>query len=192
MASKDQIQKKKSKTKKKVCFIGDKDKVEKANRKQLINSYLQYIGISNQRGSYKMFSREYNDLTIDIDIHDLSEKNESIINESECVIIVFDMNNSIAFNNLLDEWLIWLRDTCKYNKKIGIIGNYSNNPDSIHYRITNEEVYDLIISSETSPIFIHVGLLSEEEKGKAIDQLINNIFSFNMPKVIEEGGCILI
>lgn len=39
---------------------------------------------------------------------------------SLCVIIIFDMTK--AFDILLDKWLIWLRDSCKYEGKVIILG----------------------------------------------------------------------
>lgn len=191
MATKEKFKRKQSTKAIKICFIGDNDEIEIKNRNKIINNYLQFINYPIDQKGNKTVKREFNNTIEELEIHDICEKNETLINESYCVIIVFDMNNYKAFDNVIDCWLIWLRDQCHYNKKIGIIGNYANDLDSIHYRITNDEIYDLIGSSETSSIFIRVGELSDEEKGKKIDELITNILFINKPKDIKEGGCIV-
>ena len=112
-------------------------------------------------------------------INRFSEKSEKIINtinESQCVVILFDMGSRKSFEKLLDDWLIFLRDSCHYKGQVFIFGKHCNKNDPL---MTDEmEIKEMIRISEVDCSFFNIGNNDIEENNKIIDQLITKAIEY--------------
>ena len=110
-----------------------------------------------------------------ITINEYSEKSEKIIsniNESHCIFILFDMSSRKSFEKLLDDWLIFLRDSCHYKGLIFIFGKHYNKNEPL---MTDEsEINEMIKVSEVECSFHNIGNNEIDENNKIIDKLISN------------------
>ena len=132
----------------KICFVGDNDKelshlidiYVKQNSKDLKekdNAKIIYTTITNTKYELKIYKFTNND-----------ERHISFIQDSQAIFITFDLSDRKSFDRFYDYWIMWLRDTCKYEGLIIILGNYTKenennlctNDDEISSRITLSEV----------------------------------------------------
>ena len=110
-----------------------------------------------------------------IQIKSFSEKTDKInsaINESHCVLILFDMGSRKSFENLLEEWLIFLRDTCNYKGLIFIFGKHLDENKLL--KTDEKEINEMIKMSEVECSFSNIADKSVEDINKIIDELIVN------------------
>ena len=140
--------KKKLEKKLKISFVGDNDKelshltdiYVKQNSKDLKekdNAKIIYTTITNTKYELKIYKFTNND-----------ERHISFIQDSQAIFITFDLSDRKSFDRFYDYWIMWLRDTCKYEGLIIILGNYTKenennlctNDDEINSRITLSEV----------------------------------------------------
>ena len=109
-----------------------------------------------------------------ITINRFSEKSEKIIstiNDSQCVFILFDMASRKSFEKLLDDWLIFLRDSCHYKGQVFIFGKHCDKKEPL---MTDEiEIKEMIKISEVESTFYNIGNNDIEENNEIIDQLIS-------------------
>ena len=132
----------------KISFVGDNDKelshlidiYVKQNSKDLKekdNAKIIYTTITNTKYELKIYKFTNND-----------ERHISFIQDSQAIFITFDLSDRKSFDRFYDYWIMWLRDTCKYEGLIIILGNYTKenennlctNDDEISSRITLSEV----------------------------------------------------
>ena len=132
----------------KISFVGDNDKelshlidiYVKQNSKDLKekdNAKIIYTTITNTKYELKIYKFTNND-----------ERHISYIQDSQAIFITFDLSDRKSFDRFYDYWIMWLRDTCKYEGLIIILGNYTKenennlctNDDEINSRITLSEV----------------------------------------------------
>ena len=132
----------------KISFVGDNDKelshlidiYVKQNSKDLKekdNAKIIYTTITNTKYELKIYKFTNND-----------ERHISFIQDSQAIFITFDLSDRKSFDRFYDYWIMWLRDTCKYEGLIIILGNYTKenennlctNDDEINSRITLSEV----------------------------------------------------
>ena len=132
----------------KISFVGDNDKelshlidiYVKQNSKDLKekdNAKIIYTTITNTKYELKIYKFTNND-----------ERHISFIQDSQAIFITFDLSDRKSFDRFYDYWIMWLRDTCKYEGLIIILGNYikenennlCTNDDEINSRITLSEV----------------------------------------------------
>ena len=111
--------------------------------------------------------------TIAVNIYEYSdtEKHSSVIKDCQCVFILFDMTKREAFERLLDNWIIFVRDTSGYKGKIIILGNYSDEKDFL--TTDEDEVKELIDVCDINGEFHRIGTKSNEEKKELIKGFIN-------------------
>ena len=131
----------------KISFVGDNDKelshlidiYVKQNSKDLKekdNAKIIYTTITNTKYELKIYKFTNND-----------ERHISYIQDSQAIFITFDLSDRKSFDRFYDYWIMWLRDTCKYEGLIIILGNYTKenennlctNDDEINSRITLSE-----------------------------------------------------
>ena len=99
-----------------------------------------------------------------------AERIQQLVPDTCCVFIIFDITNRGTFTNLLNTWLIWLRDTIKYQGAVFILGNII---DNTKFRCTDkDEILELIQVSEVQAQYFEVGDQSNNEKNAQIDKLI--------------------
>ena len=132
----------------KISFVGDNDKelshlidiYVKQNSKDLKekdNAKIIYTTITNTKYELKIYKFTNKD-----------ERHISFIQDSQAIFITFDLSDRKSFDRFYDYWTMWLRDTCKYEGLIIILGNYTKenennlctNDDEINSRITLSEV----------------------------------------------------
>ena len=116
----------------KLIILGDKG----IGKTTLIKDYLQLQNSNKDNKDKKdkekerekyVFSQEIDSTQLKITIYEFSEKSEKLtkdINDCHCVLIIFDMSNRKSFENLLDNWLLYLRDICHYKGLVFIFGNH--------------------------------------------------------------------
>ena len=132
----------------KISFVGDNDKelshlidiYVRQNSKDLKekdNAKIIYTTITNTKYELKIYKYTNTD-----------ERHISFIQDSQAIFITFDLCDRKSFDRFYDYWIMWLRDTCKYEGLIIILGNYTKenennlctNDDEINSRITLSEV----------------------------------------------------
>jgi len=102
----------------KLVIVGEKS----IGKSPLIDDYLSKSGGIKQikkenytKISFTKILPNSEELKIQIKtFYEKTDKINSAINESHCVLIIFDMGSRKSFENLLEEWLVFLRDTCNY------------------------------------------------------------------------------
>ena len=85
------------------------------------------------------------------------------------------MTKREAFERLLDNWIIFVRDISAYKGKIIILGNYQNENDFL--TTDEDEVNELIQVCDINGEFHRIGTKSNEEKKELIKGFINGACS---------------
>ena len=160
----------------KLILLGDKN----IGKSTLIKNYIESSKSIQQKkdkekeGKFS-FIKELGSTQFKITITKYSEKSEKIINsinDSHCVFIIFDMGSRKSFERLLDDWLIFLRDSCKYKGTVFIFGKHYNPNDPL---MTDEdEIKQMIKVSEVECSFYNIGNNEIDENNIIIDKLINS------------------
>ena len=101
-----------------------------------------------------------------------ASKINSAINESHCVLILFDMGSRKSFENLLEEWLIFLREGCHYKGLVFIFGKHQDENQLL--KTDEKEINEMIKVSEVECSFFNIADKSNEDINKIIDELIVN------------------
>ena len=162
----------------KVAFLGDK----KVGKTTFIKNFAGEESLPKsikEKGPHFVFNSkvEINNeiITFKISIFKYSEKNDkynSNIANCHCVFILFDMSKRESFERLLDYWILYVRDVCKYKGKIIILGNYFRLNDFL--TTDKEEMNDLIDVCGIQGSFIEIGNLSNSQKKEELNKIIEN------------------
>ena len=160
----------------KVAFLGDKG-VGKTNFIKNFVGEGSATKDKKDKGPHFVFINKIENYEFKINIYEYcdNEKHSSVIKDCQCVFILFDMTKREAFENLLDKWIIFIRDTSGYKGKIIILGNYSNEEDFL--TTDEEEVSELIQVCDINGEFHKIGTKSNEEKKELIKGFINGACS---------------
>ena len=156
----------------KVAFLGD-PKIGKSN---FIKNYTGESSVTKdkkEKGPHFIFHNKLDNYDFKINIYEYSdtEKHASVIKDCQCVFILFDMTKREAFERLLDNWIIFVRDTSTYKGKIIILGNYADEKDFL--TTDEDEVNELIQVCDINGEFHRIGTKSNEEKKELIKGFIN-------------------
>ena len=160
----------------KLVILGEKS----IGKSPLIDDYLSHTKdikqIKNDNYTKVSFVKILPSLEeLKIQIKTFSEKTDKInnaINESHCVLILFDMGSRKSFENLLEEWLIFLRDTCNYKGLVFIFGKHLDENKLL--KTDEKEINEMIKISEVECSFFNIADKSVENINKIIDELIVN------------------
>ena len=162
----------------KVAFLGDK-KVGKTTFIKNFAGEESAAKVIKDKGPHFVFDSKVETdnetTTFKISIFKFSEKNDkytSVIVDCHCVFILFDMSKRESFERLLDYWIVYVRDVCKYKGQIIILGNYFNVNDFL--TTDKDEVNELIEVCEIHGYFIQIGDLSNSQKKEALNKIIEN------------------
>ena len=159
----------------KLIILGQKSIGKTTLIKNYINSSKSIQQKKEKDGKISFIKELDSTQQIKITISKYSEKSEKIIspiNESHCVLILFDMGSRKSFEKLLDDWLIFLRDLCHYKGLVFIFGKHYNKKDLL---MTDElEIKEMIRVSEVECSFFNIGNNETEENNQIIDKLIND------------------
>ena len=159
----------------KLIILGQKNIGKTALIKDYINSSKSIHHKKEKEGKISFFKELESSQQFKITINKYSEKSEKIINtinESQCVFILFDMANRKSFEKLLDDWLIFLRDSCHYKGLVFIFGKHYDKKEPL--MTDEEEIKEMIKVSEVECSFYNIGNNEIEENNKIIDQLISH------------------
>ena len=130
---------------------------------------------------------------IQMQIRTFSEKNDknlmNAINESHCALILFDMGSRISFENLYEEWILFLRDTCNYKGLVFIFGKHLD--DTKLLKTDDEEINEMIKVSEVDCSFYNIADRNPEDINKIIDEVIVNSVE-NAKNNMNKKDCIII
>ena len=160
----------------KVAFLGD----PKVGKSEFIKNYVGEGSVAKEKkdkGSHYIYNNKMENYEFKINIYEYSdtEKHSSVIKDCQCVFILFDMTKRDAFERLLDNWIIFVRDTSGYKGRVIILGNYSSEEDFL--TTDEEEVAELIQVCDIDGEFHKIGTKSNEEKKELIKGLINKACS---------------
>lgn len=167
----------------KICIFSDYEE----KNKNFISNYSKGRDTTNKTDTIEinkpLLGRPYR-----IIFHTTTNADErlvSYVQENTCVFILFDMSDRSSFDNLLDKWLIWLRDACKYEGKIVIFGEFekSNNENEFFLSTSDDEVDEVIKCAELKQtLFLRIGDMSFEDRIAKIDDVIATA----MPPCVDE------
>ena len=161
----------------KLIILGQKSIGKTSLIKDYINSSKSIQQKKEKEGKISFIKELDSNQQFKITITKYSEKSEKIINsinESQCVLILFDMGSRKSFEKLLDDWLIFLRDSCHYKGLVFIFGKHYNKSDPL---MTDEaEINEMIKVSEVDSSFFNIGNNDIEQNSQIIDRLISNAF----------------
>lgn len=164
----------------KICFLGD----EGVGKKEFIENYLSKIEEKDKKREKPdknkpegvVITKQIAETKMKITIYQFSEEDERYVNlitQTQCVFVIFDMKSRDSFDSLLDKWIIWLREQCKFVGLVMILGNYTKKEKDDFLSTNKEEIEEMIQVSEISGRFAEIGNKTNEEKIKLIDMLIN-------------------
>ena len=164
----------------KICFLGD----EGVGKNEFIENYLSKIDEKNKKKEKPdknkpegiVITKQIAETKMKISIYQFSEEDEKYINliqQTQCVFVLFDMSSRDSFDSLLDKWIIWLREQCRFAGLVMILGNYVKKEKDAFLSTNKEEVDEMIKVSEISGRFEEIGNKTNEEKIQLIDMLIN-------------------
>lgn len=156
----------------KIAFLGDKG----TGKTTFIDNYKTTCTVKQQKKEiYQTLKKELANQNFHLLIYEFDSSNDDkiqqLVAETCCVFIIFDLTNRDTFNNLLNKWLIWLRDVLKYQGQVFILGNIKNKEKKF-LCTDEEEIQELINVSEVPAQYFEIGNLSDEKKNDRVDQLI--------------------
>lgn len=157
-------------------LLGDEEK----DNKNFIKAYHGKEIDSIEKSELIEFNKKIEEEEYTIMFYHLSEKDDKmipLIQESNSCLILFNMSERISFDNLLDKWLIWLRDNCKYEGAIFIFGDYQpeDNDQDIFLATSDDEVQQVINCAELKAIFKKIGNLDEDQRREGIDEVLKTL-----------------
>ena len=176
----------------KLIILGEKNIGKYTLIKEYIKSSNANIQKKDKEGKISFIKELYSNQQFKIIINQYSEKSEKIIgsiNESHCVFILFDMSSRKSFEKLLDEWLIFLRDSCHYKGLVFIFGKHYDKKQPL--MTDDDEIKHMIKVSEVDCSFYNIGNNNTEENNKIIDKLISNAFENSKNNSSNKKDCII-
>ena len=130
------------------------------------------------------------DKSVKLNIYEYYEtKKVKDIDKIHCVIIVFDMTNREAFEDILNKWVKFLRDK-NYKGHIILLGtNNSDNKNDLPMTDAEEATY-LIEVAELNAEFYDIRDTGDKEISKLIDDLIVTAYN-NYKNNMNNKNCII-
>jgi hypothetical protein len=153
-----------------IAVIGDKG----VGKSTFINDYMKQYQTSKQEknGSISV-EKEINNSKMKIIMHEYSLTDSIVISflqECQAIFLLFNMASRESFSNLFNNWFIWLRDECRYEGIIYVMGNYFGNDPLLF--TSAEELTEAINISQINANFYELGNKSLEDKLTLIDGLV--------------------
>ena len=101
-----------------------------------------------------------------IKIEGKSNKSGEAISLCHVALILFDLTNRQSFENILDNCILWLRDTCGFDRKILLIGFRPNDHPKV---VKEKEISDLIEISSIQATYFDFSSADEDRKIALLD-----------------------
>lgn len=162
----------------KIIILGD-DKME---NEKLRERYIKDEAQTNKgekRGI--MISKMIQNIKYKLTLLEFSDKD--CINEiqnSQAVFIQFDPRDRASFTNLYDNWILHIRDDCKYEGMIAILGNYLDKQHSDSDIVSEDEIYKMIKISEVTAKYVKIAELNDDELKEKFDELMKDADEHDM------------
>lgn len=158
-----------------VCLLG---KDNEKNRELILNfsssddEITEKVEIIIIQKTIRGFSYKINFFFTDINEDKLTET----VTKSICIFVLFDMNDRESFEMILENWLIWLRDKYKFERRIVLLGDYIKPEDSkceFFLAVDDSEVHQMIKVSDIDQIeFLRIGDMGMNKKNATLEDII--------------------
>ena len=154
-----------------ITIFGDKG----IGKTEFIDNYLNLKIKKDQRKdkkdckSFIKAISETNNVKLNIYEYSETEKRTKDLQDNQCIIIMFDMTSRSSFEDVLDKWIKFLRES-KYSNPIILLGT-TLKKDALPMT-DEEEIKELIEVTETKGKFYDIGVLNNQGKADLIDKLI--------------------
>ena len=164
----------------KISILGD----DEGDNEKLREKYIKDNNPTNKgEGKGIMITKLIQNIQYKLTFFEFSEKDKDdriipSIQDSQALFIQFDLRDRESFTNLIDNWIIWLRDYCKYEGLIVILGNYKNNGSSD--TITEDEIDNMIRVSDVTVKYVKIAEMSDEELKEKFDELMKDADEHDM------------
>ena len=164
----------------KISILGD----DEGDNEKLREKYIKDNNPTNKgEGKGIMITKLIQNIQYKLTFLEFSEKDKDdriipSIQDSQALFIQFDLRDRESFTNLIDNWIIWLRDYCKYEGFIVILGNYKKIDDSD--TITEEEIDTMIRVSDVTAKYVKIAEMSDEELKEKFDELMKDADEHDM------------
>ena len=153
-----------------IAVIGDKG----VGKSTFINDYMkQYQNSTQNKSGSISVEKEINHSKMKITMHEYSLTDSisiSFLQECQAIFLLFNMASRESFSNLFNNWFIWLRDECRYEGIIYVMGNYFGSDPLLF--TSAEELTEAINISQINANFYELGNKSLEDKLTLIDGLV--------------------
>lgn len=133
----------------------------------------QYQTSKQEKNGSISVEKEINNSKMKIIMHEYSLTDSIVISflqECQAIFLLFNMASRESFSNLFNNWFIWLRDECRYEGIIYVMGNYFGNDPLLF--TSAEELTEAINISQINANFYELGNKSLEDKLTLIDGLV--------------------
>ena len=159
-----------------ISIFGEKN----IGKTTLIKNYIDEKKIRDMKdkGSYYSFTKSFRDgnsLKLNLyEFSDVPNKTKDLASH-QCIIIMFDMTNRKAFEDVLDKWVKFLRDI-KYGNTIILFGTKNLNDKEALPMTDEEEIKELIEVAEIKGTFHDIGNKDSKDISSLIDNLIESSY----------------
>ena len=159
-----------------ISIFGEKD----IGKTTLINDYINVNNFQKKdKAGHISFSKSFRDgNSMKLYLYEFSNiptKQKDIVN-NQCIIIMFDMTSRSSFEQVLNEWIRFLREI-KYNNSIILFGTKKFNEENKRLPKTDEqEIVELIETTKIKGKFYDIMNKNQKEKTDLIDSLIETSY----------------
>ena len=159
-----------------ISIFGEKD----IGKTTLINDYININNFKKKdKTGYISFTKSFRDgNSMKMYLYEFSNiptKQKDIVN-NQCIIIMFDMTSRSSFEQVLNEWIRFLREI-KYNNSIILFGTKKFNEENKRLPKTDEqEIVELIETTKIKGKFYDIMNKNQKEKTDLIDSLIETSY----------------
>ena len=165
----------------KISFIGDNSE----ELSHLIDIYVKKNSKDfKEKNKAKIIYTTIKETKYELKIYKFTDQDERIVpvlQESQAIFITFDLSNRKSFDRLYDYWLIWLRDFCKYEGLIIILGNFTAENEN-NLCANDDEIESIIKVSEVTAKYEKIGTKSDDEIVELFDGLMKEADEDDMRK----------
>ena len=140
---------------------------EKKYKKKDKNGYISFSKSFRDGNSIKMYLYEFSNIPT---------TNKKDIVSHQCIIIMFDMTSRSSFEQVLNEWIKFLKEI-KYSNSIILFGTKKYNEEDNRLPKTDEqEIVELIETVKIKGKFYDIMNKNKSEKSNLIESLIETSY----------------
>ena len=159
-----------------ISILGEKD----IGKTTLINDYINVNNFQKkEKAGHISFSKSFRDgNSMKLYLYEFSNipTNKKDLVSNQCIIIMFDMTSRSSFEQVLNEWIKFLKEI-KYNNSIILFGTKKFNEEGNRLPKTDEqEITELIEIAKIKGKFYDIMNKNQKEKTDLIDSLIETSY----------------